>query len=301
LDPIERCKLCGSNLLAPVMGDVSATFTCQCRRCGTYDITFEAYQDIPLAVSPYLRAASRQASESGQRLVITTRNWMRLIAEHDQTAIPENIQKLLLHVMRHTRRPGNTAEVDTAFDYPIIDADNSGELTWYLENAIETGHLKRSGNYYSLTAKGWDFLMGPSAGGAIPGRCFVAMSFSEEHSPIYIEGIKPAVVEAGYRPVWMKDVLTNEDINYRMAVEIRKAQFLIADFTGLKAGVYFEAGFALGLGRDVFWTTKADDLGKIHFDTNHYQHIVWNSYDDLKLKLSDKIVALLGYGPDEHE
>jgi hypothetical protein len=103
---------------------------------------------------------------------------------------------------------------------------------------------------------------------------------------------------AGYKPIWMKDVLTNEDINYRMVVEIRKAQFLIADFTGLKAGVYFEAGFALGLGRNVFWTTKADGLGKIHFDTNHYQHVVWTTYSDLKLKLSEKIVALLGYGPE---
>jgi hypothetical protein len=280
------------------MRDVSAVLTCQCRTCGTYDITLEANQDIPMSVSPFLRAASRQASEDGQRLLIRTDNWKQLIAEHDKTTISDNIQKLLLHVMRRTRRPGNVVELDTAFDYTIIDAENSGELTWHLENATETGHLKRSGSHYQLTAKGWDFLMGPSAGGAIPGRCFVAMSFSEEHSPIYIEGIKPAVVEAGYRPVWMKDVLTNEDINYRMIVEIRKAQFVIADFTGLKAGVYFEAGFALGLGRDVFWTTKADDLGKIHFDTNHYQHIVWTTYNDLKLKLSEKVVALLGYGPD---
>jgi hypothetical protein len=280
------------------MGDNSATFTCQCRRCGTYDITLEASQDIPMTVSPYLQAASRQASESGQRVLIKNSNWKQLIAEHGQTTISENIQKLLLHVMRRTRRPGNAVELDTTFDYPIIDAENSGELTWHLENSTESGHLKRSGNHYQLTAKGWDFLMGPSAGGAIPGRCFVAMSFSEEHSPIYIEGIRPAVVEAGYRPVWMKDVLTNQDTNYQMIVEIRKAQFLIADFTGLKAGVYFEAGFALGLGRDVFWTTKADDLGKIHFDTNHYQHIVWTTYNDLKLKLSEKVVALLGYGPE---
>jgi len=301
LERIERCKLCAANLLAPIMGDVRVTFTCQCRRCGTYDITLEAYQDIPLTVSPYLQAASRQASEGGIKLLITTKNWKRLIAEHDQTAISENIQKLLLHVMRRTRRPGNAVELDTAFDHPIIDAENSGELTWYLENAIDTAHLKRSGNHYSLTAKGWDFLMGPSAGGAIPGRCFVAMSFSEEHSPIYAEGIRPAVEEAGYTSVWMKDVLTNEDINYRMVVEIRKAQFLVADFTGLKAGVYFEAGFALGLGREVFWTTKADDLMEIHFDTNHYQHVVWTTYNDLKLKLSEKLVAVLGYGPNEHK
>lgn len=190
-------------------------------------------------------------------------------------------------------------ELDTVFDYPIIDAENSGELSWHLENAVDAGYLKRSGNHYSLTAKAWDHLMGPAAGGAIPGRCFVAMSFSDEHSPIYTEAIQPAVLEAGYTSVWMKDVLTNEDINYRMIIEIRKAQFLIADFTGLKSGVYFEAGFALGLGRHVFWTTKRDNLKNIHFDTNHYQHIVWATYDALKSQLLEKIVALLGYGPEK--
>ena len=125
------------------------------------------------------------------------------------------------------------------------------------------------------------------------------MSFSDEHTPIYTEGIKPGVLDAGYDPVWMKDVLTNEDICYRMIVEIRKSQFLVADFTGLKAGVYFEAGFALGLRREVFWTTKADCMKLVHFDTNHYQHIVWQQPSDLRHQLVEKIVAILGYGPSK--
>jgi nucleoside 2-deoxyribosyltransferase len=84
-----------------------------------------------------------------------------------------------------------------------------------------------------------------------------------------------------------------------MVIEIRKAQFLVADFTGQKGGVYFEAGFALGLGRPVFWTTHEDEMknNRIHFDTNHYQHIVWKEPSDLQGQLSEKIVAILGYGP----
>ncbi len=95
----------------------------------------------------------------------------------------------------------------------------------------------------------------------------------------------------------MKDVLTNEDICHRIIVEIRKAQFVVADFTGLKAGVYFEAGFALGLGREVFWTARTDEIARVHFDTNHYQYIDWTTYEELREKLHEKIVAVLGYGP----
>ena len=150
--------------------------------------------------------------------------------------------------------------------------------------------------HFELTAKGWQRL-GGIGGGGIHGRCFVAMSFSEGHEPIFGEGIAPAVRDAGYDPIWMKSVLTNDDICFRMVAEIRKAQFLVADFTGLKGGVYFEAGLALGLGRPVFWTTQREEMTKVHFDTNHYQHIVWADPADLRVELHEKILAILGPGP----
>jgi hypothetical protein len=48
--------------------------------------------------------------------------------------------------------------------------------------------------------------------------------------------------------------------------QIRRSKFLIADFTGHRGGVYFEAGLAMGLGLLVFWTCRRDDLDKLHFD-----------------------------------
>jgi hypothetical protein len=48
--------------------------------------------------------------------------------------------------------------------------------------------------------------------------------------------------------------------------QIRRSKFLIADFTGHRGGVYFEAGLAMGLGLPVFWTCRRDDLDKLHFD-----------------------------------
>jgi hypothetical protein len=42
---------------------------------------------------------------------------------------------------------------------------------------------------------------------------------------------------------------------------------LVADFTGQRGGVYWEAGFAQGLGIPVIRTCKSDELWKLHFDT----------------------------------
>lgn len=125
------------------------------------------------------------------------------------------------------------------------------------------------------------------------------MSFSPQHRAIFDDGIKPGLLAAGYRPFTMLDVKTNEDINLRMLVEIRKAEFVVAEFTGLKAGVYFESGFALGLHREVFWVVDKETMDKkeLHFDTDHYQFIVWESLADLSKKLREKVEGMRGVGP----
>jgi nucleoside 2-deoxyribosyltransferase len=75
--------------------------------------------------------------------------------------------------------------------------------------------------------------------------------------------------------------------------EIRLAQFSIADFTGHRGGVYFESGFALGLGRPVIWTVHADHLTGSHFDTRQYNHIEYKTPAELREKLRDRILATI--------
>jgi len=63
--------------------------------------------------------------------------------------------------------------------------------------------------------------------------------------------------------------------------------------TGQRGGVYFEAGFALGLGKPVIWTCRSDDMEKLHFDTRQYNHVTWNTPIELKDKLVNRILATL--------
>ncbi len=90
---------------------------------------------------------------------------------------------------------------------------------------------------------------------------------------------------------------------------------LVADITGARHGVYFEAGFALGLGIPVIWTcnkgwrtqlqteVNPNDLALprveekawfdvAHFDTHTFQHILWKDAEDLKQQLSTRLEAL---------
>jgi hypothetical protein len=55
----------------------------------------------------------------------------------------------------------------------------------------------------------------------------------------------------------------------------------------------FESGFAMGLGRPVVWTCRKDELAKAHFDTRQYNHIDWETPQELRKKLTDRIRAII--------
>jgi nucleoside 2-deoxyribosyltransferase len=69
-------------------------------------------------------------------------------------------------------------------------------------------------------------------------------------------------------------------IDDQIRVRIRASRFVIAELTHENRGVYWEAGFAEGLGRPVIYTCKKSAELKTHFDTNHHLTVRWE-YDRL--------------------
>ena len=132
-------------------------------------------------------------------------------------------------------------------------------------------------------------------------QAFVAMWFDDEMDAAYSNGIEPAIVDAGYRPMRIDRKSDVNKIDDAIIAEIRRSRFLVADFThgkdGARGGVYFEAGFAFGLNIPVIYTCREDAMKKIHFDTRQYHHTAWSGPDELRTKLKNRILALIGEGP----
>ena len=143
-----------------------------------------------------------------------------------------------------------------------------------------------------LTYEGLSKVIELSENGTHSDRCFVAMSFSASQNETRI-AIKKAIRDAGYDPVLIDEQHIDSDvtINDALISEISKSKFVVADFTEHKHGVYFEAGFALGLKRPVIYLCEGEDFKNTHFDTNHYPHIIYNNLGELKEKLTTKIEA----------
>ncbi len=160
-----------------------------------------------------------------------------------------------------------------------------------------------------LTAKGFEYLETIEAGGAPTDQAFVAMWFAPELDQIYRDAIAPAINDAGYQPLRIDQKETVNKIDDEIIAEIRSSRFVIADFTcGIfhdgkkqrgeaRGGVYFEAGFALGLKTPVIWTVRSDCVDFLHFDTQQFAHIVWSDAADLRERLTHRIRAVIGQGP----
>jgi nucleoside 2-deoxyribosyltransferase len=131
-------------------------------------------------------------------------------------------------------------------------------------------------------------------------QAFVAMAFGEDLRPVFVDGIEPALRATGYDVVRVDFIEHNDKIDDRIVAEIRKSAIVVADFTGQRQNVYFEAGFALGLGRPVIWTCRESDIGAAHFDTRQYNHIVWRDVADLRTRLQHRIEATNLIGPAPH-
>ena len=91
-------------------------------------------------------------------------------------------------------------------------------------------------------------------------QAFVAMWFDESMEDVYDGAIKPAIEEAGYKPYRVDMEHFSGRIDDKIIAEIRRSRFLVADFShgsdGARGSVYYEAGFAHGLGLEVIFCCR---------------------------------------------
>ena len=155
----------------------------------------------------------------------------------------------------------------------------------------------------AMTVEGYERLAELSTVRTDSSRAFVAMWFDRSMNQCWKEGFAPAIRQAGYKPVRIDHEEHLGKIDDRIISEIRRSRFIVADFThgdeGARGGVYYEAGFAYGLGIPVIYTCRKDLFDTIHFDTRQYNHIVWENHDELIKDLTSRITATIGQGPNK--
>ena len=163
---------------------------------------------------------------------------------------------------------------------------------------------------FELTVEGYQRLEIMSQRNTESSIAFVAMWFDDSLIEAWQKGFQPAITDAGYSPVRIDQIEHIDRIDDRIIADIRRSRFVVADFThgkfdvnsppercGVRGGVYYEAGYAHGLGIDVIFTCRNDLIKHVHFDTRQFNHIVWEAPDDLRTALTARIAVVIGDGP----
>jgi hypothetical protein len=125
-------------------------------------------------------------------------------------------------------------------DWSVAYAQNPNEFQFLADKAEELGYLEApygENPIYRLSLNGWKHVAELSRKESKSNQAFVAMSFDPALRPIYLDGIKPALIQTGYVPLRVDEVHYNEKIDDRLIADIRKSSLVIADFTQHKGEV----------------------------------------------------------------
>lgn len=148
--------------------------------------------------------------------------------------------------------------------------------------------------YYKITAKGWYRIDELLRQNADKKQAFMAMAFKPETVSIRY-AFKRGIVAAGYSALAIDEKEHNNQIVPEIFDEIDKSKFLVMDVTFPNYGAYYEAGYALGKGKQViiccYKEAFNDSNSRPHFDIAQKSMIVWETEDELAEKLTKRIQA----------
>jgi nucleoside 2-deoxyribosyltransferase len=294
-----RCVLCGSaaNFRQLRLGENEI----ECPRCGRYGLTGTAETVLletpikhPGAVSGWIRRQNTMGftpkidSYSLDRLRTLTKPPFRERAEQYLLAAAQNTLTLDKIFIAAADNFVGTSYSDHANELAVILQYLDGERL--ITKQLDAGGTRR------LTPKGYISADELRTRRAASTQAFVAMSFTDEMMPVYDSGLAQGIRDAGFEPMLILNKEHVNKIDDEIIAEIRRSAFLVADFTGHRQNVYFEAGFAIGLGLRVISTCRKDQIKELHFDIRQYNCIDWETPAELAERLQLRIEAMLGRG-----
>jgi nucleoside 2-deoxyribosyltransferase len=313
-----KCPICRTGNATFVRGVVSQyavgthgpqyeIFQGWCDTCTNFVITREAVDDarakkkIPLLCAFLRQLPDKPWEETVGEAVIGLHDWEALASSVTQLGVLEQFDETLVVICRACPAIGQPSTFRYETDWPLVRAESPEAVLFMIRELCNQGFLfkDREGMPQlppAPTWKAYQKLEELQASGRTSNRAFVAMAFAPSYDDVWLKVIRPAILAAGYNPIRVDKEQHSERIDDFIIAQIRRCRFLVADFTGQRNGVYFEAGFAHGLGRKVIWMCNESEKDKLHFDTRQFNHIMYTDMDQARMQLTDRIVALEDQG-----
>lgn len=233
----------------------------------------------------------------------------------DNTELPTPAQQadnLILYLSEHTTRLGQFIEIE--YDglsgkqiQAWIGAINRTNLIEILKELTASNFLTHPQQpsaaswRASLTIAGWNRAEELKKVNKKSTQAFMAMKFDIEQQKFVKTFLTPAIKKLGFDLKLLPDITSTENlIDNKLRVAIRRSRFLLCDLTHGNRGAYWEAGYAEGLGLPVIYICEKkilDGNENIHFDVSHQEIYSWTDGDEKSIesfldKICDKIYLI---------
>jgi hypothetical protein len=296
MTPPDACPFCGRLAKKNTNAD---GFVVLCEQCGTFSISGTA-ESIVEKFEPRLKFKigfwTRDQNSLGEIPAISA-NTLEMVSDLPAKTVAERADRLLRYGINEQKDLGGVFSLLSPKALGVTHSIANTDILALAHLLHEQGFLRDgfAGGSGRITPQGFIHASEANSSGSENG--FIAMWFDPSMNMARNAGLEPAIRGAGYNPVIVSGVEHINKIDDEIISQIRKSKFLVADFTGHRGGVYFEAGFAMGFGMPVFWSCRRDDLTNLHFDVRQYNCIDWIDPADLAVRLKRRIEAVIGTGP----
>lgn len=298
---MESCPICNEGInYVSVLPDL---YRVTCPRCSEYLIVGTALGILrSTTLTDRQRANISGWLNENQGFTIYPYN-LDTLKSIKKPPFAERADKLLLKLEKITEYAGQDLTVAKSWVSWgwFLNTEELGETLRFLADCKRL--IQRHSGVFRIAPAGWEHLEKLKQVNTDSQQGFVAMWFDNSMQEVYDTAISEGIIDAGYKPHKVDLREHNDKIDDEIITQIRRSRFVLADFTGQRAGVYFEAGFGKGLGIEVFWTCRKDEIDNLHFDIRQYNCIDWEStrLDDFRKRITNRIESIIGKGSYKRE
>lgn len=295
MELLTNCPICsfgidGTNFTENTS---SHTFFIHCQRCGDYVISDEMmeFRDTTNELqsnSARLSGLIRYFTDNNLKephIFATTINDLLenpLIPNIDDIEKKANL--LMSALKRMTTTFGKELEINLEKHRSLAFAEDSSEFYSLLEYLKGKGYISENRGYQfpgskkvKLTAEGFKFENKIESSKQI----FIACWFDDSQDSA-IKKTEEAILSTGYTPMCIKDKQYSDPIMEKGLAEIQKSRAIVADLTGVRAAVIYEAAYANALNIQIIYVRNANDKTKeIDFYTGNYKINFYQNLEEL--------------------
>jgi len=252
-----NCPICGLESVDHEVFNSGELWKIKCKRCGNYKSVDSAkgmLERLPESDKIRLSIIIRNGNLGNrEEFEFDSQNIKEIVDTFIELTVPEKIDKLQINLAKLVNKPNDPIGINESLDWPLAYAEDQTEISYYLEYLEEKGLIKisklsKNANQIKITVPGWSSISELRKKIPTSNKAFVAMNFDEEFDDLYEQSIKKAIEDNGYKSIISKREEYIDLIDDFIMAEIEESRFVVAEFTGQKHSVYFEAGYARGLG-----------------------------------------------------